>query len=359
MSVFDMIVTVQGRIHYRGQAVLREWKTELIEAGGVEDQDAILHYGSPETEVTAAANETIACALTHIGIIKASGPDAGSFLQGQLSNDIQALQNTSQLSGYCTAQGRLIALFRVLRRGEDFYLLLPKEILAATLKRLSMYVLRAKVTINMVSDQALLGLAGPAAPQALHQLGLPAPSLPDVASEGPLHVLAVPGPAARFLVLGPADAVRGLWPVKGLAMVGSQAWSWLDIASGQPTIGAATSEAFVPQMVNLDLLNGINFRKGCYPGQEIVARTHYLGRLKQRMYRASLAGPVPPPGTTLAAPNLPGQPAGTVVAAQRGPDGQVDLLAVIQISSHDEGLVSLQETPLRFRELPYPLAASC
>ncbi len=339
--------------------MLREWKAELIEAGGIEDRDAILHYGNPQAEVVATAIGTVACALTHIGIIKASGPDAASFLQGQLSNDIQALQNTSQLSGYCTAQGRLTALFRTMRRGEDFFLVLPQEILASTLKRLSMYVLRAKVTLSIASDQALLGLAGPAAPEALQQIGLPVPPLPEVATAASLHVLAVPGTQSRFLVLGPTDAVRGLWPVAGVTPVGSQAWAWLDIASGQPTIGSATSDAFVPQMVNLDLLNGINFRKGCYPGQEIVARTHYLGRLKQRMYRASLAGPVPRPGTTLTAPNLPGQPAGTVIEAQRGPDGQVDLLAVVQISSHDEGQVYLQETPLSFQDLPYPLAASC
>lgn len=339
--------------------MLREWKTELIEAGGFEGRDAILHYGDPQAEVKAAAAGSVVCALTHMGIIKASGPDAASFLQGQLSNDIEAVHDTSQLSGYCTAQGRLIALFRIVRRGDDFFLLLPQEILASTLKRLSMFVLRAKVTLSAASDHALLGLAGPAAPEALRQIGLPVPVLPEVATLGLLQVIAVPGSSPRFIVLGPADAVRGLWPITGLRRVGSQAWAWLDIDSGQPTIGSATSEAFVPQMVNLDLLNGINFRKGCYPGQEIVARTRYLGRLKQRMYRASFAGSAPPPGTTLTASNLPGQPAGTVVEAQPGPDGQVDLLAVVQISSHDEGEVYLQEAPLRFRELPYPLAASC
>lgn len=339
--------------------MLREWKVELIETGGVGDQEAILHYGNPQVEVVAAATGTVACALTHLGIIKVTGPEAASFLQGQLSNDIQTLQNTSQLSGYCTAQGRLIALFRIMRQGDDFFLLLPQEILASTLKRLRMYVLRAKVTLSAASDLALLGLSGPAAPEALRQIGLSAPTLPEVSGEGLLQVMAVPGIAPRYIVLGSADAVRGLWPISGLTPVGSQAWAWLDIASGQPTIGSATSEAFVPQMVNLDVLNGINFRKGCYPGQEIVARTHYLGRLKQRMYRASLAGPVPAPGTTLTAPNLPGQPAGTVVEAQMGPDGQVDLLVVVQISSHDEGGVYLQETPLRFQDLPYPLAASC
>ena len=341
--------------------MLREWKAELIEAGGVLDCGAILHYGNPQAEVLAAASGTVYCPLTHIGMIKASGADAASFLQGQLSNDLLTLQDASQLSAYCTAQGRMIALFRIVRRGEELFLLLPRELLASVLKRLTMYVLRAKVTLSAADDWALLGLSGPAANEALKRADLPAPALPEAATGGALTIIAIPGPAPRYLLLGPEEAVRAFASRDGISAVGSQAWAWLDIQSGLPTIGSKTTEAFVPQMVNLDLLNGINFRKGCYPGQEIVARTHYLGRLKQRMYRASLPRDqaVPAPGTALAAPNLPGQPAGTVVDAQRGPDGQVDLLAVIQISSHDEGIVSLQDARLTFRDLPYPLAASC
>ncbi|MHB8252248.1 MAG: CAF17-like 4Fe-4S cluster assembly/insertion protein YgfZ [Acidiferrobacter sp.] len=342
--------------------MLREWKTELIEAGGVEDHDAILHYGNPQAEVVAAANTTVSCALTHIAIIKASGADAASFLQGQFSNDILTLGNTNQLSAYCTAQGRMITLFRIVRCGDAFFLLLPRDLLVPTLKRLTMYILRAKVTLNAADDWALLGLSGPASPDILKQVPLPVPSaVPEVLTQDALTVLAIPGLAPRYLLLGPEEAVRAVVMPKEVPTVGSQAWAWLDIQAGLPTIGAATSEAFVPQMVNLDLLNGINFRKGCYPGQEIVARTHYLGRLKQRMYLASLPpGHIAPtPGTALSAPNFPGQPAGTIVDAQIGPHGAIDLLAVVQISSHDEGTVFLQDTPLTFRDLPYPLAASC
>ncbi len=115
-------------------------------------------------------------------------------------------------------------------------------------------------------------------------------------------------------------------------------WAWLDIMAGIPSVHPGTNEEFVPQMANLEVVGGVNFKKGCYPGQEIVARMQYLGKLKQRMYRAHFAGEVAPrPGDAIYAPDFPGQSAGTVVEAQPSPDGGYDLLAVIQISSADAG----------------------
>lgn len=340
----------------------KEWSAELLARGGVERAGHITDYGDPRAEVQAAAQGSVACALTHLGIIRVSGPDARAFLQSQLSNDVLGLGDASQLSAYCTAQGRMIALFRVVPREGELYLLLPHELLEPVLKRLRMYVLRAKVTLSDADNWAVLGLSGPQSAPLLRRAQLPAPAAPQAVTANDTTVLAISGLAPRYLLLGPQATIRALSAqLPAAALVGSSAWSWLDIRAGLPTIGAATTEAFVPQMANLDLLGGINFRKGCYPGQEIVARTHYLGRLKQRLYRASLpAGhALPPPGTTLSATNLPGQPAGTVVDAQRGPEDQVDLLAVIQISSHDEAAVFWGETPLTFHDLPYPLAASC
>ncbi len=342
--------------------MLREWKAELIEAGGHAEGELIADYGDRQAEARAAASDTVWSALTHMGLIRASGPDAATFLHGQLSNDIKGLGAGSQLDAYCTAQGRMIALLRVARRGDDYYFMLPKTIQASVQKRLAMYVLRAKVQLASVPEWAILGLSGPAAAECLGAADLPAPALPAAATKNDVTVMAISGRTPRYLLMGPETVIRGLAErMPKAARVGARAWAWLDIQAGLPTIGAETSEAFVPQMANLDLLEGIHFRKGCYPGQEIVARTHYLGRLKQRMYLASLpAGtPLPPPGAVLAAPNLPGQPAGTVVDAQVGPEGDIDLLAVIQISSHDAGTVLWQDTPLHFRDLPYPLAASC
>ncbi len=340
----------------------REWKAELIEAGGLLEDGAVTDYGDRRAEVLAAAHGTVWSALTHMAIVRATGPDAATFLHGQFSNDILNLGATSQLAAYCTAQGRMIALFRVVPHPDALLLLLPAALQAAVQKRLTMYILRAQVKLTVAADWALVGLSGAHAPQALAAVGLPSPTVPEAATRGDITVAAIPGHTPRYLLLGPESALRALPSrLPEVTRVGTRAWAWLDIQAGLPMIGPQTSEAFVPQMTNLDLLGGINFRKGCYPGQEIVARTHYLGRLKQRMYRASLPAdtPLPPPGATLQASNLPGQPAGTVVDAQIGPDGAIDLLAVVQISSHDDGVVFWQDIPLTFRDLPYPLAASC
>lgn len=340
----------------------KEWKAELTEAGGLLENGALADYGDRRAEVLAAAHGTVWSALTHMAILRVTGPDAAAFLHGQLSNDILNLGATNQLAAYCTAQGRMIALFRVVPQEDAFLLLLPATLQATVQKRLTMYILRAKVTVAAAADWVVVGLSGPEAPQALAAVDLPSPVGPAATTGGDVTVAAIPGHAPRYLLMGPESTLRTL-PTRlpGVPRVGARAWAWLDIQAGLPAIGPETTEAFVPQMTNLDLLGGINFRKGCYPGQEIVARTHYLGRLKQRMYRASLpAGTaLPPPGATLQAPNLPGQPAGTVIDAQVGPDGAIDLLAVAQIASHDSGVVLWQDIALSFRDLPYPLAASC
>ena len=335
-----------------------EWNEALIREGGVLVNEEIAHYGHVATELAAAAHGSVTAALSHLAIIRARGAEATTFLQGQLSNDIKALGHGSQLSGYCTAQGRLLAIFRILADGDDYLLVLPRALVASVLKRLKMYVLRAKVTLEEETGWSILGVSG-------HPLSLPAPlPVPDLglvaATDGFLLARIPAAGGERCWILGPSPRIHNLWAaVPPGEKVGAKAWRWLDIRAGIPEITPSTSEAFVPQMVNLDLLGGISFQKGCYPGQEIVARMHYLGRLKQRMYAASLAVPAPPePGTPLQATNLPGQPAGHVVSAETGPDGNVALLVVAQISSHDEALVSYDGTPLQFTELPYPLAAS-
>jgi hypothetical protein len=178
-------------------------------------------------------------------------------------------------------------------------------------------------------------------------------------SAGGVTVLRLRGPHPRFEIIGPYTDIQGLWSELALTPVGASAWAWLDIMAGVPTVLPATVEAFVPQMTNLELIGGVNFKKGCYPGQEIVARTHYLGRLKQRMYRAHVDSPqAPKAGDPIYAPNFGEQAAGTVVDAQPAPGGGFDLLAVVQIASADAGVLSLQAPngpPLALHTLPYSL----
>jgi folate-binding protein YgfZ len=165
---------------------------------------------------------------------------------------------------------------------------------------------------------------------------------------------------SRFILSVPAAAAAETFAAlsgSGLAPAGTAAWQWLDIQAGWPLVTASTQEEFVPQMANFELLGGVSFKKGCYPGQEIVARTQYLGKLKKRMYRASVtANGLPAAGTDLYSPDLGEQSCGKVVTATPSPEGGYELLAVMQMSSHEGNDVHLGSPggpQLAFRSLPY------
>ncbi len=303
--------------------------------------ERVEHFGRPEMERRAAVSGNVLVDLSALTLIRARGADALSFLNAQLSNDLRALDaEHSQLAAWCNAQGRMLALFRVWRHGEDYLLMLPAEQRDEVLKRLRLFVLRAKVVLESADGElARLGMSGPDAPRLVHEaVGFVAEG-PDMArTEGNVTVLGLPGPTSRFMLIAPYATAMSLWKrLKASAQVaGFEVWIWLDIQAGLPQVYAATSEAFVPQMTNLDLLGGVSFTKGCYPGQEIISRLHHRGGLKQRLYRAHVGAEtetVPAPGVPLY-PAGPGtQSAGTVVSAAASPQGGWDLLAVVNIAS--------------------------
>ncbi|HET9643996.1 MAG TPA: folate-binding protein, partial [Burkholderiaceae bacterium] len=220
--------------------------------------------------------------LSDLGLIRASGSDAASFLHGQLTQDIETLaEGEARLAGYCSAKGRLLASFIVWRSGpEEILLACSADVLPATLKRLSMFVLRTKCKLTDASAELQLwGLAGPPATQ---WLGSAAPSSPwRTASAGAGHAVRLSdvNGLGRYLWCAP----RGL-PAPELPVLAEQAWAWLEVHSGIARITSGTTERFVPQMVNFELVAGVNFRKGCYPGQEIVARSQYRGTIKRRSF---------------------------------------------------------------------------
>jgi len=304
------------------------------------------------------------CSLSEQGLIRVSGADAVSFLQGQLSNDVSRVEaGRGQLAGLCSPKGRMLALFRLFRRGDDLYLMLPRERLATILKRLSMYVLRAQVTLSDASDElAIAGIAGDCAPSLLPT----APADQDAsATVDGLTVIRVAGDRDRFLVIGGPAELQAWWlQAAAQASPGSpDCWPLLDIRAGLPGVVDATAEAFVPQMANLQLIDGVSFTKGCYTGQEVVARMQYLGTLKRRMYRVRIdSADCPPPGSELfSASSESGQGAGRVVDARPSPEGGCEALVVCQISSMDAGdlrLGSVDGPPLRQDVLPYAFGAS-
>jgi tRNA-modifying protein YgfZ len=268
---------------------------------------------------------TIAVPLAQLGLIEARGPDALAFLQGQLSNDVRKVgPERAQLSSYNSPKGRMLAVLHVLRQDDAFLLELHASLLDAVLKRLRMYVMRSKLTLAALADRATLGLAGPDAAAVLAAAGLPAPAEPlACAWTGDVAVVRRLGATQRFTVLVPLARRDALWARLG---AGAQAgtpedWRRLDIEAGVPTVYPETQDRFVAQMCNLDALGGISFDKGCYTGQEIIARVHYRGAVKRHMEMRRLEGPAPAPGTRLEAGEV-------VDAAQAAGAGSVALVVV-------------------------------
>ena len=312
----------------------------------------------PEADPRAPApGECALMPLTHLAVICVTGADATAFLHGQLSNDVQGLApDASLLAGYCNAKGRLYALPRLWRAGEDWHLCLPADTAEAVLKRLRMFVLRSRVTLALRGDITLLGVAGEGAAACLHDAGLPAPEeVNAVATKGEVTVLRWPGSPPRFQVCVGDDAAPALWAALSARARPAPAsvWRLLDIDAGLPTIYAPTLEAFVPQMVNLELVDGVSFRKGCYPGQEIVARMHYLGKASRRMHRLGAAGSPPAPGTPLL--DEAGREVGSVVDAQAADGCGCRLLAVVQVTAADGALRLASGQALHRLTLPYAL----
>ena len=331
--------------------------------------DDVPQFAEPRDEIRAIATGDALVDLSGLALIRATGADAQAFLQGQLSNDIRAVDaGRSQLSSYSTPKGRMLAILRIFRRGDDYLLQLPGELAESVLKRLRMFVLRSKVVLEDTNGElARFGLSGAGVTVLATNLFGQLPTATDgCMTRDDVTILALPGPVTRLEVIAPIDKAIALWDqlATNLRPTGMAAWRWLDIEAGIPNVFQQTVEEFVPQMANLELLGGVNFKKGCYPGQEIVARMQYLGQLKQRMYRAVVdTSDCPRPGEPLFTKEHGEQAAGKVVDSQPAPNGGCDLLAVIRLSEADSTAVhlgSLTGPTLGFKSLPYavPVPAS-
>lgn len=340
------------------------WDTFLKNLGARPDDEGTLRFGNPRAEQQAAASQNIISDLSNQSLIQASGDDAASFLQGQLTNDItQITENRAQLSAYCNAQGRMLTLLRILLRDHTYVLQLPATLCERILERLRLYILRAKVDLQADERWVSVGLSGPDVTASLsRQIGTVPQTNDDCHTSNGVTVLRLAGPYPRFQVIANIDAAKQLWAqlAASATPVGASAWAWLDIVAGIPTIYPQTFEAFLPQMANLDVLQGVSFDKGCYSGQEIIARVRYLGKLKQRMYRAHVqAARSPAPGELLYTADTRDPPVGTVVDAQLAPTEGYDLLAVIQLARVEAGPVCLADATgpaLTIEPLPYALS---
>lgn len=342
-----------------------DWQDFLRDSGAVIQDGHVCHFGNPALETQAAVSGEVIADLSHRALIAVQGADAAKFLQGQLTNDIGAVTDgRSQISAYCSPKGRTLAIFRVFRRGLCIYLALPDSLLQATFERLRKYILMSKVTL--VAEAGLVQMGYSAGPHGLQHLAEIIDDLPDTPDSVTLWhditVIRIPGPHPRFEFIGPEPALKSLWTRLDVhaAPVGVAAWELLDIHAGLPSLAPETVDAFTPQMLNLDLLGGINFKKGCYTGQEIVARTHYLGKLKRRTYRLHCTNEIIPASGTpvFNSAQRSDEAAGSVICAQTDPTGGITLLAVLHTDTVHQGELHLGNNigPLcTLRDLPYSL----
>ena len=332
------------------------WTDYLARSG------ASLSANSLDFDTSAPAHDaTLVVPLVHLGVIRAAGEESAPFLHNLFSNDVKKLaSDEAQWNSFNSPKGRMLASMLLWSEEGGHALALAQDILAPMHKKLSMYVLRSKVTLTDASnDTALIGLTGPNAEAIAKTLGFPgvnddmrqstADGMRCIRLNTRAHVLAVPTDRAEQVF---EQAV-----VAGGTRAGTDAWQLAMIRAGLPLITAATQEEFVAQMLNYELIGGVNFKKGCYPGQEIVARTQYLGKLKKRMYRVRIdTDQAPAAGTDLYTPAFGEQSAGKLVNVAPSPDGGYEALAVMQISCADTGEIHLGSpagTQLVLLDLPY------
>ncbi|MFO1324765.1 MAG: folate-binding protein [Burkholderiales bacterium] len=312
----------------------------------------------------AAASRAEVAPVPGLGLLTFDGPDAAGFLHGQLSSDVAAMApGDAGWSSYNSPKGRMLGSMLLWRRApESFVAFVAADLAESLRKRLAMFVLRAKVAVaDLTAAGRRFGVSGAGARDAVAAaLGAAPDAAHGVVADG---ALVVATPDGRMLIHAPNDAADAILRrlQSNAVATGADDWERASIAAGVPLITRATQDLFVPQTANWDLVGGVNFRKGCYPGQEIVARMQYLGRLKERLFAFHVSAAVPAAGTPLYSPAFGEQACGTVVNAAPSATGGSDLLAVVQWSAMESDSLHLgaPDGPrLAVRALPYEVPAA-
>lgn len=339
----------------------------------LEAHDAVIENGKvtsfgPSAQPYPSIQDTCVCELTPLGLIRVTGEEARTFLHSQFTNDLeQVTAHTGQLNSYCSPKGRVLSIFLIFKHDADYFLVLPQDVIEITLRRLVMYKLRTQVDLIDASGQSVLfGVAGPGVEPAFENLGITLPQkVYGCTQENGATLVRLPSENVRILIMADAETAVSLCSQlsEKLPLATFRLWDLHDISCGIPQVTALTSEAFTPQMTNLELIDGVSFSKGCYPGQEVVARTHYLGKPNRRMYRANIATErLPEPGTNVFSAEEGDQPLGKVVVSQMVSARHASALIVLRtqkeedpclrIGSADGPAISLQELPYSLQSGP-------
>ncbi len=338
-----------------------DWQISLVAHGAVIQDGLIGHYGDAKTEIAALAQVNSLFDLSHLGLLEIGGADAINFLQGQVTNDVKLLiGNNAHYSGYCTPKGRLLALFLAFSHYDHIHLQCNRALLEPIMKRLKMYMMRSKVEIKDASESIIkFGINGPDAATYLSPIfsQIPTQDYELISLDnGALLKLPTIAGHARFQIFTDSKNAPIIFNAlkTQCQLAGKPCWDWLDIQTGIPDVYPKTQEQFVPQMLNLDILDGINFKKGCYTGQEIVARTHYLGKVKRRTYLASIASnSAPIEGDAIL--DIANSDVGQIVRVAPNIQAGFDALIELRIEAKQAGNLTWQGFALHFKPLPYAL----
>ena len=325
----------------------------LIENG------SIVHYSDAKAELMATINVNTMFDLSHLGLLEINGADAVDFLQGQVTNDVKLLLgNNAHYTGYCTPKGRLLALFLAFFHYDHLHLQFKRELVEPIMKRLKMYVMRSKVEIKDVSETIVkIGINGPDSVVLLSPLFAQLPTQPyelvSLENGAILKLPSIDGHSRFQIFTNPNQAEILFNALKSICqLAGKPCWDWLDIQMGIPDISLKTQEQFVPQMLNLDILGAINFKKGCYTGQEIVARTHYLGTVKRRTYLAEIVTQLTPQAGDKVL-NATHNEIGQIVRAAPNVAGYFDALIELRIEAKEAGNLNFNGIGIKIKDLPY------
>ena len=322
--------------------------------------NVVERFATHAEELQALENGSVISPLTQYGVIRFSGEESLAFLQGQLSSDVARVEpESAQYSSYSSPKGRMLASFLIYRAQGDYLLQISADLQAAIQKRLSMFVMRSKTRASdATADLALIGVAGPQAAATLTRatgVALPA----ELAASDWVQGLIIGLPNQRYQLVVAADAAAAVWQSlleAGAVPVGEPVWRLTEVRAGTPWITSATQEEFVPQMANMELIGAVSFSKGCYPGQEIVARTQYLGKLKRRMLRVQFDAEASA-GQEVFSAEMNGQASGRLMLSAPAANGGSEALVVVQMASVEHGLhLGHQSGPaLKVLDLPYSL----